>query len=77
MTQIIKCHVCGTENVESYHVEPGWGAVKRLYRCENCGYFHQTSSRQKYYGIREYFPEKYRNKVEKLGLPIRPVSYCL
>lgn len=77
MTQIIKCPVCGTENIESFHVEAGWGEVKRRYSCENCGYFHRISSRQRYRGIRAYFPEKYKKKVKDLGLQTRPISYCV
>lgn len=77
MTQIISCPVCGTENTESFHVEAGWGEVRRLYSCKNCGYFHQISSRQRYRGIRAYFPEKYKNKVKDLGLQTRPISYCV
>ena len=77
MIHYVKCPVCGTENPETYHVEPGWGDVKRNYSCKCCTYFHQKSSRMTYTGIYEYAPLKYKARARELGIQMRTHGYCL
>ena len=67
---IVKCPVCGAENIETECRDASIGVVEDYYHCENCSYFHKMSYSSVWRGIVEGFPKQYSNKVRELNLTI-------
>lgn len=50
MEQLMKCPICGTENVRQSWSE-SFGVVEDYYSCDRCGYYHEMAYSPYHEGI--------------------------
>lgn len=71
----MKCPVCGEIIEFEQWSEYGIGPVEFHISCDNCGYFAEMCYSSVYSGIAEGFDEKYKDKVDELGLDVIPFEF--
>lgn len=71
---IMECPVCGEKIEFEQWSEYGIGPVEFHISCDNCGYFADMCYSSVYSGIAEGFNEKYKDKVDELGLNVIPLE---